>query len=38
LKERNSDTMLSRLILVSAFGIVLKKVLNLLGIDALKKM
>jgi arginyl-tRNA synthetase len=30
--------MLSRLILVSAFGIVLKKVLDLLGIKALCKM
>jgi arginyl-tRNA synthetase len=38
LKEKHTDTMLSRLILVSAFGIVLKKVLDLLGIEALCKM
>src|SRR5918996_1469029 len=38
LKEKHTETMLSRLILVSAFGIVLKKVLDLLGIKALCKM
>lgn len=38
LKEKHTDTMLSRLVLVGAFGIVLKKVLNLLGIEALHKM
>jgi arginyl-tRNA synthetase len=38
LKEKNRDTMLSRLILVRAYGIVLKKVLNFLGIEALHKM
>jgi arginyl-tRNA synthetase len=38
LKEKNTDTILSRLVLVGAFGIVLKKVLNLLGIEALHKM
>jgi len=38
LKEKNKDIMLSRLTLVKAFGIVLKKVLDLLGIAALCKM
>lgn len=38
LKEKNRDTMLSRLILVSAYGIVLKKVFDFLGIEALRKM
>ncbi|HJU84905.1 MAG TPA: arginine--tRNA ligase [Nitrososphaeraceae archaeon] len=38
LKERNRDTMLSRLKLVRAYGIVLKKVFDFLGIDALRKM
>ena len=38
LKERNRDTMLSRLMLVRAYGIVLKKVLDFLGIEALRKM
>ncbi|MDQ3840722.1 MAG: arginine--tRNA ligase [Thermoproteota archaeon] len=38
LKEKHTETRLSRLILVSAFSIVLNKVLDLLGIDALHKM
>ena len=38
LKEKHTETMLSRLVLVGAFSIVLKKVLDLLGIDALHKM
>ena len=38
LKEKNRDTMLSRLILVRAYGIVLKKVFDFLGIEALLKM
>jgi arginyl-tRNA synthetase len=38
LKEKNRDMVLSRLILVHAYGIVLKKVFDFLGIDALRKM
>jgi arginyl-tRNA synthetase len=38
LKEKNKETMQSRLILVDAFGIVLKKVFDLLGIEALRRM
>lgn len=38
LKEKNRDTMLSRLVLVRAFGIVLRKVFDFLGIEALRKM
>ncbi len=38
LKEKNRDTMLSRLVLVRAYGIVLKKVFDFLGIEALRKM
>ncbi len=38
LKEKNRGMRLSRLILVGAIGIVLKKVFDLLGIEALRKM
>jgi arginyl-tRNA synthetase len=38
LKEKNKGKMQSRLLLVDAFGIVLKKVFDLLGIEALRRM
>jgi arginyl-tRNA synthetase len=38
LKEKNRGKMQSRLLLVDAFGIVLKKVFDLLGIEALRRM
>jgi arginyl-tRNA synthetase len=38
LKEKNKGKMQSRLLLVDAFGIVLKKVFDLLGIEALLRM
>lgn len=38
LKEKNKGTMQARLILVDAFGIVLKNVFDLLGIEALRRM
>ena len=38
LKEKNRGTMQARLVLVDAFGIVLKNVFDLLGIEALRRM
>lgn len=38
LKEKNKGTMQARLVLVDAFGIVLKNVFDLLGIEALRRM
>jgi arginyl-tRNA synthetase len=38
LKEKDKGKMYSRLLLVDAFGIVLKKVFDLLGIEALRRM
>src|SRR5919106_127758 len=38
LKENNKGTMQARLVLVDAFGIVLKNVFDLLGIEALRRM
>jgi arginyl-tRNA synthetase len=38
LKEKNKGTMQARLVLVDAFGIVLKNVFDLLGIESLRRM
>jgi arginyl-tRNA synthetase len=38
LKENNKGTMQARLVLVDAFGVVLKNVFDLLGIEALRRM
>jgi arginyl-tRNA synthetase len=38
LREKNKETMFSRLALVKAFGVTLNNIFNVLGISALEKM